>query len=89
MRASLALGARALERGGAGAIVIASNTMQKVCGAVQYAVAVPRLNMADVFLLTDMNAGGIKPLELAVNFVDLIVEGPVVVNNAEQKQASG
>lgn len=60
--------ARALERGGAGCIVICTNTMHKMADAVQNAVGIPLIHIADVTAAAVRRKGVVKPLLLATRY---------------------
>ncbi len=55
--ALLADAARALERGGADCIVLCTNTMHKVAGQIEAAVAIPMLHIADATGMAIRHAG--------------------------------
>lgn len=57
-----------LERSGAACIVICTNTMHKLADAVQAAVSVPVLHIADVTAAEVMRAGLRRPLVLATRY---------------------
>jgi len=60
--------ARALERGGAGMVLICTNTMHKLADAVAAAISVPLLHIADAVSVA-VKAGGFKrPLLLATQY---------------------
>lgn len=66
--AILAMAAARLERAGAEAILITSNTMHKMAAQVETAVAVPLLHIADA-TATEIKRGGVKrPLLLATAY---------------------
>lgn len=60
--------ARDLERAGAACIVICTNTMHKLADAVQGAVSVPLLHIADVTAAAVKDAGLRRPLVLATRY---------------------
>jgi aspartate racemase len=64
----LADAARALEGAGAQAILIGANTMHMVAPAVQAAVGIPVLHIADATADAVKAAGGSRPLLLATRF---------------------
>jgi len=45
--AQMAGAARQLERGGADLVILATNTMHKVCASIEQAIAIPFLHIAD------------------------------------------
>ncbi|MGN6463731.1 MAG: aspartate/glutamate racemase family protein [Pseudolabrys sp.] len=57
-----------LERSGAACIVICTNTMHKLADAVQEAITVPVLHIADVTAAEVMRAGLRRPLVLATRY---------------------
>ena len=60
--------ARGLEHGGAGCVLICTNTMHKLADEVQQAVSIPLLHIADV-TATAIKAAGLKrPLLLATRY---------------------
>jgi len=60
--------ARSLERGGADMVLICTNTMHKLADAVQAAISIPLLHIADAVSLA-VKAGGFKrPLLLATQY---------------------
>ena len=60
--------ARSLERGGAGMVLICTNTMHKLADAVQAAISIPLLHIVDAVSLA-VKAGGLKrPLLLATQY---------------------
>lgn len=70
--------ARRLERGGAEAILICSNTMHKTAGAVRAAVAVPLIDIMQVTASNVRAAGVRRPLLLGTRFTmeqDFYVDG--------------
>jgi aspartate racemase len=60
--------ARRLERGGAEALVICTNTMHRMAGAVQAAVPLPLLHIADATAEAVRRAGCRRPALLATRF---------------------
>ena len=66
--AELANAARRLEQAGAQAILIGANTMHLVADAVQAAVKIPVLHVADATAAAVIAAGARKPLLLATRF---------------------
>jgi aspartate racemase len=70
--------ARRLERGGAEAILICSNTMHKTAGEVRAAVAVPLIDITQVTASSVRAAGVRRPLLLGTRFTmeqDFYVDG--------------
>jgi aspartate racemase len=65
---SLADAARALERGGADALLIATNTMHKVADAVAASVGVPLIHIADATGAAISAAGCARPALLGTRF---------------------
>jgi aspartate racemase len=61
--------ARRLEKAGADALVICANTMHKIAPAVEKAVAIPLLHIADAAAGAVRKAGCRRPLLLATRFV--------------------
>ncbi|MFC3077580.1 aspartate/glutamate racemase family protein [Phenylobacterium terrae] len=66
--ALLAASARTLEAAGAQAVLICANTMHLVAGAVQAAVSVPLIHIADATADALTAAGARRPLLLATRF---------------------
>ncbi len=64
----LADAAAALERAGADAILLATNTMHKVSDAITGAISVPFLHLADVTAEAVKASGANKPLVLATRY---------------------
>jgi aspartate racemase len=64
----LADAARRLERAGAGVILIAANTMHKVAPAVEAAVSIPFIHIADATVAEIKRRGGKHPLLLATAY---------------------
>jgi aspartate racemase len=60
--------ARALEEGGAGCLLICTNTMHKLADEVQQAVSIPLLHIADVTAGAISAAGCKRPLLLATRY---------------------
>ncbi len=60
--------ARALERGGAECIVICTNTMHRMADAVQQAVSIPLIHIADATATAIKAAGSVRPLLLATRY---------------------
>jgi len=60
--------ARALEGGGAGCLLICTNTMHKLADEVQRAVSIPLLHIADVTAAAVKAAGLRRPLLLATRY---------------------
>lgn len=60
--------ARALEGGGAGCLLICTNTMHKLADEVQRAVSIPLLHIADVTAVAVQAAGLRRPLLLATRY---------------------
>jgi aspartate racemase len=60
--------ARALENGGAGCLLICTNTMHKLADEVQRAVSIPLLHIADVTAAAVKAAGLHRPLLLATRY---------------------
>jgi aspartate racemase len=60
--------ARALENGGAGCLLICTNTMHKLADQVQQAVSIPLLHIADVTAAAVKAAGLHRPLLLATRY---------------------
>jgi aspartate racemase len=60
--------ARRLERAGADAIVLATNTMHKVAPAIEAAVAIPLIHIADVTARAVLAAGSSRPGFIATAF---------------------
>ncbi len=60
--------ARALERGGAECIVICTNTMHKMADAVQQAVKIPLIHIADATATAIKASGSVRPLLLATRY---------------------
>ena len=60
--------ARALERGGADCIVICTNTMHKMADAVQQAVKIPLIHIADATATAIKASGSVRPLLLATRY---------------------
>lgn len=66
--AQLAQIARRLEAAGAGLIVLATNTMHKVAGHIEHAVAVPFVHIADATAEAVRAAGYRRPAVMATRF---------------------
>lgn len=66
--AKLAEAARALERGGAHGLLLCTNTMHKLADAVQAAVSVPLIHIADATAEAIKTAGVKRPALLATRF---------------------
>jgi aspartate racemase len=66
--AQLAAIARRLEAAGAGLIVLATNTMHKVAGAIEAAIGVPFLHIADATAERILAAGKRRPAVMATRF---------------------
>ena len=60
--------ARGLEAGGAGCLLICSNTMHKMAPEVQAAVDIPLLQIGDAIAAAVHDSGAIRPLLLATRF---------------------
>ena len=60
--------ARALERGGAGMVLICTNTMHKLADAVEAAISVPLLHIADAVSVAVKAGGFRRPLLLATQY---------------------
>jgi aspartate racemase len=60
--------ARALEEGGAGCLLICTNTMHKLADKVQQAVSIPLLHIADVTARAVKGVGLKRPLLLATRY---------------------
>ena len=60
--------AQSLERGGAESIVICTNTMHKLADAVQAAVSIPIIHIADATAVAIKDAGVNRPALLATRF---------------------
>ena len=60
--------ARALEEGGAGCLLICTNTMHKLANEVQQAVSIPLLHIADVTAAAVKADGLVRPLLLATRY---------------------
>ena len=60
--------ARGLEAGGAGCLLICSNTMHKMAPEVQAAVEIPLLHIGDAIAAAVHDSGAIRPLLLATRF---------------------
>jgi aspartate racemase len=60
--------ARGLEQGGAGCVLICTNTMHKLADEVQQAVSIPLLHIADVTAAAIKAAGLKRPLLLATRY---------------------
>jgi aspartate racemase len=60
--------ARGLEQGGAGCVLICTNTMHKLADEVQQAVSIPLLHIADVTAAAIKNASLKRPLLLATRY---------------------
>jgi len=60
--------ARALEEGGAGCLLICTNTMHKLANEVQQAVSIPLLHIADVTAAAVKAVGLVRPLLLATRY---------------------
>ena len=59
--ALLAKAARGLEAGGADLLILATNTMHKVAGAVEGAVSIPFIHIADATAAALKSAGHVRP----------------------------